>query len=246
MLLLGLAPAAGGRQDAHELRARRLVERVDGGQRPRVGQRRLGISVQARDERAQERRVELARLLALGHAPGLEVEEVAEVEALEELPAELAREGEKLPERRAVEPRGAALPQGEDVDIGAPRGEGHAVARGEDPREVWVVHDRPEPAQAPPQGAPRVVGHVPEQSAEPLAAVGPVAQGQVRQQAARLLGGGQVETLPGPEDLHLPQETKLEGLHCRHSSPPGDHPVEGRLRWSELAHSAAPRGQGSR
>ena len=219
VLLLGLAPAAGGREQPDEVRSRRLVERVDGGQRPRVGQRRLGIAVQARDEGAQERRVELARLLALGHAPGLEVEEVAEVEPLEELPAELAREREELRERRTVEPGGAALLQGEDVDPGALCGEGHAVARGEDPRKVGLVHDRPEPAQAPPQGAAWVVGHVPEQSAEPLAAVGPVAQGQVRQQAARLLGGGQVETLPGPEDLHLPQEAKLEGFHCRHLPP---------------------------
>ena len=181
VLLFGLAPSTGGRQHANEARAGLLVERVDGGERSRVRQSRLGGLGQATDEGAQEARVELPGLLALRHAPGLEVEEVAEVESLEELSPELPRERGQLLDRHAVQPGGEALLQGEDVDPGTRGLEGHAVARSEDPRSFGLVHERPEPAQAPPQGAARVVGHVPEKATEAIAAVGPAAQGEVCQ-----------------------------------------------------------------
>ena len=63
-----------------------------------------------------------------------------------------------------------------------------AVAVGEDTRVFLVVDEAPELGQAPAQRAARVVGDLPQQLAEMLAAETPGLQAQVGQQRAGLLG----------------------------------------------------------
>ena len=94
-VLLRLLPPAGAGQQADQRGAAPGVEAVEPDEAPRVRQRLLGrrlagVGREPRDERAQHRRVLPARVLALGDAPRLEVGLRRQVEAFEELAADVS------------------------------------------------------------------------------------------------------------------------------------------------------------
>src|SRR5690606_26179596 len=76
-----------------------------------------------------------------------------------------------------------------------------------------VVHEAAQLRKAPTQRASRVVGDLPEQIAQMLAAEGPAVQRQVGQQRPCLFGRGQLDARAVAKDFEPPEELELERGH---------------------------------
>jgi hypothetical protein len=215
-LLLGLAAPPGPDQQAKLGDSRREGVGVDLHQLPRVTERRLGLVGQPLDQGRQHLGLQPPRILALGHAPGLEVVQVGQVLALEQLAPE--PRGEALEGRRVqrVDTGAKGLAHQDDVDLRIARREAHGLSIRHDARPVRLVDQRAEPAQAPAQGAARVVRDVPEERAEALAAMRPAGQRQIGQECPRLLGWRQRLHSTVADHLDLAQKPDREHRTPRH------------------------------
>ena len=106
--------------------------------------------------------MQAARVLAFGGAPSLEVVQLRQVLAFQQLAAKRRHHRRQTPGLERVEINGEVLVYADDVDLGASRVEGDELAIGADARLAGLVHQRAELAQAPAQGAARVVRNVPK------------------------------------------------------------------------------------
>ena len=115
--------------------------------------------------------------------------------------------------RRRLDPPGQALANKGQVDHGGGGVKADAVAIRHDQRLLGLAAERADFAQAPAQGAARIVRHVPQELAESLAPVRPAGDRQVGQQGPGLLRRRQDQALGAAGDLHLAEEPDLQ--HAR-------------------------------
>jgi hypothetical protein len=207
-VLLRFARAPGIDEQAQERRVRITAQRVDLDERARIRQRVARRAIETRDHRAHDPRTGEARLLALGGAPRLELVEVGEIETLQELAAELRGQRAQRLGGRLVDAVGEGATHVEDVHRDLRRIQLHGARVGEEAHAIWPVHERPQLAQAPPQRAARIVGHVPQERAEALARVPASGQREVGEQRPRLLGRRKGDALRAADELDLSQHAK--------------------------------------
>ena len=218
-LLLCLAPPAGREQEAklHHPGVERVG--VDLHEAARRAQRRLRLLDEPFDEGRQDFCLQPSRVLALGHAPGLKIVQVGEILALEQLAPKALRQLLQPLGRDGLDPAGEGSPHGDHVDQGVGGIEADGVPVRLDPRPVRLVDQRAKAAQAPAQGAVRVVRDLPKQRAEPLAAMRPAGQGQIGEKRARLLGRRQWLHAAVALDLDLAQEPDRQHWRLRPTGP---------------------------
>jgi hypothetical protein len=96
-----------------------------------------------------------------------------------------------------------------DVDPHAVACERHVIAIGVDARSGYIVDDAAKFAQAPTKRAPRIVGDVPEQRAEAVAAMRPAGEGEIREERPRFFRRRKVDALTGTCNFDFAQETEL-------------------------------------
>lgn len=149
-------------------------------------QRALRIVAQAPDQRGQQSRLRTGGARALGEAPRIECVKVRQFEPFERVAAQASGGVLELLERAVIQlPIGERLERG-DVDDDVRGVEPYCDPVGEDARTCVVIHEAPQLGKAPPQRAARVIGNLPEQLAQVLAAECAAVQREVREQGARL------------------------------------------------------------
>jgi hypothetical protein len=147
-----------------------------------------------------------AHILALGHAPGLEVGQVVEVESFEKLAAEGADKPFECVDRKIPEPLRVAPERGE-VDLGAVRLESHGLAVGNNAMRVAIVDQCAKPAQAPAECTTGIVGDFPEQRTEPFAPVPPTGRHEMGEKGACFPGRRKRKPLAVTGNLDLAEES---------------------------------------
>ena len=212
---------------------RGLVGRLELDELARLLQRRLGIAGELRDQRALDRGMQLARVLAPRGAPGLEAVGVAQLEPLEQLAAEEGRPFTEVGDAGPIKALRLERFGGAQVDHRRPRVDAHPLAIGDDPLPSLLVEQRPQPREAPAERAARVVGQVPEERAEVLAGLLAPLDEEIPEQRAGLLRGRQVEPLAAALDADAPQHAQRERLPCRGVRAPRA-PAHLRLRAGQM------------
>jgi hypothetical protein len=176
--------------------------------------RRRCAVLEPRRDRAQHALVQGACALALGGAPGVEVETIGEVEPCEQLAAERVRELAQRGRRQSVEAVLGGRARAQDVDPRALGHERHRLAVGAQPLAARRVDQRAQLGQRPAQLRGRVVGAVPEQLAQMLAAVRTARQDQVGEQRARRARRRQRRGVTVAQHGDLAEEAQLERRLC--------------------------------
>jgi hypothetical protein len=126
-------------------------------------------------------------LLALRYTPCLKVVKVTELQTLQELAAKLLDQVFELVGRNTLYTLCEPFFYREYINVRAVLIESNAVPGGYEVLRAGLVDEPSELAQAPPQRAARVVGHIPEERTKPIAAVRTVGHGQVGEERTGLL-----------------------------------------------------------
>jgi hypothetical protein len=159
--------------------------------------------------------VQLAQLLALGDAPGLELVELGQLEPVEELPPEHPHELAQALHRQKRHAAGHGRAHLDRVDVRARGLEGHLLPTGDDSPRVVVVEDA-QLAQAPAQRAARIVGDVPEHPTQALAPLRALRHREIGQEGPRLLRWGQLHGLAASGHGERPEEAQGGCWRSRH------------------------------
>ena len=99
------------------------------------------------------------------------------------------------------------LPQGQEVDGSIVGGEGDGVAIGDDPAPSRLVDEAAQLGKAPAQRAPGIVGHVPQELAQPLASVRSAGRDQIGEERPGLLRGRQHQRLGAARHLEFAEQS---------------------------------------
>jgi hypothetical protein len=137
-----------------------------------LDERVLGLLAQPANERAQDPQPKHVQLVSVRNAPRLELRAARQVKIVEE-PAP-KRSGKRF-QRRSVESVNLVRPQMRDVaevEVDPVELKAHRASIRLETFLPITVHDLPNLREAPAQRAVRVVGDLPEQLAEALAALG--------------------------------------------------------------------------
>src|SRR5262249_42702051 len=93
-----------------------------------------------------------------------------------------------------------------------------AFAVGDNPAAIMIVDQRPQVAQAPPQGGAGIIRHAPEHGAESVAPVRTRSDRQIGKQRSRFFGWRQLYSGVTAHDRKMPQDADVQQLLALHGS----------------------------
>jgi hypothetical protein len=120
-------------------------------------------------EMLQHREAVTAKSTPLGGEPGLEQRAAADLQAVEKRAGEQLVQPRETLHRQLLNARRDCAEDLDSVHAAAGQVEVDRVAVGLDPATAEVVDQAPDLAQTPAKFAPRILGHVPKQIAQPAA-----------------------------------------------------------------------------
>ena len=124
--------------------------------------------------------------------PDFEVLMVGDRKAFQEFPTKLSGQIEQTIRGKGIGACGEFPSNFEQIDGGS-SGSKSTYSRSATIRSLaGLIHERTQPAQRPPKRSARIIRHVPEQVAKPLATMAAAGKNQVCQQRACLAGFGKV------------------------------------------------------
>ena len=184
--------------------------RFDPHKRARMGQRRRRHDLGAFDKRPQDQPVQPARLLPLGHAPGVEFRTIRQRQALGKLAMKCRGGGFQRLRRGGIDARCQGAPYGHDIHLDVGNIDPNAIAFRNDPRAARAVHDGTQLAQGRAQGPARIIRDVPEDRTEPASPMSAPGGHEISEQRADFPGGGQQEALAPSDDFDFTQKSNAQ------------------------------------
>ena len=189
VLLSNFAAATGRGQVAYQQCPPRLVIRVGANQLARIGQGLLRCGRETLGQGAENLRLQFARVLAQSQQPCMELATRRQVEIGQQWSAEGGCGANQLAGHRSLG-AGAGL-RGKEVDVERLGQQFDGLSVCNQPGICRIVDEGPDLAEAPAQSPARIVRHVPEYLAQPLAPVLVAGQREVGEQSTCLARGRQ-------------------------------------------------------